>query len=110
MSTTPYLSPGASKLLARLRFGGSVHLGVSLGGSDVVLQAPLGERLSFDTLPLDKDGRAATEVEIAGIEIAQTPMSAGVVEEARRMRDEEGRPMGETAAQFRVNSKTIWRA
>ena len=45
----------------------------------MVLQAAVGEGLSFDPLPFEQDGLTTTEVEVSRGEIAQALMSAGVV-------------------------------
>ncbi len=56
-----------------------VHLGVRLGDCGVVLQAPAGEGLSLDALPLPEDGLAPAAVDVGGGEVAQALVGAGVV-------------------------------
>ena len=44
-----------------------------------MLQAPLGQGLSLDTLPFDQDGLAPAVVDVGGGEVAQALVGAGVV-------------------------------
>ena len=45
----------------------------------MVLQAAIGDRLSFDPFPFAEDGLAASEVDVRGGEIVEAFVVAGVI-------------------------------
>jgi hypothetical protein len=67
------------RLMAQLRIGGSGPSRVTSGASGEVLQAPAGEGLSLDPVPIGQDGLPSTEVDVGGREVAWAFMGTGVV-------------------------------